>query len=106
MSVIPSVIEYLHYLKKNKVYTTLKFKVWGNCGKCKARIEKALKVEGVKKAEWDMNTKMLTVVFKPKIISIEQINQKLAYSGHDTEELYALNEDYKKLPECCKYKRE
>jgi mercuric ion binding protein len=106
MSVIPSVIEYLHYLKKNKVYTTLKFKVWGNCGKCKTRIENALKVEGVKKAEWNMNTKMLTVTFKHKVISIEQIHENIASVGHDTEELYTRKKEFQKLPECCKYKRE
>jgi len=30
-------------------------KVWGNCDMCKARIEKAAKVEGVTKANWDEN---------------------------------------------------
>lgn len=106
MSVIPSVIEYLYYLKKNKTYTTVEFKVWGNCGKCKARIENALKVEGVKKAKWDIDTKLLTVIFNPKVIKLEQIHENIASVGHDTEELYTRKNEYRKLPECCKYKRE
>lgn len=29
------------------------FKVWGNCGMCKARIEKAVKEEGATSADWN-----------------------------------------------------
>lgn len=105
MSIVPSVIEYLYYLKKNRKYTTVEFKVWGNCGKCKSRIENALKVNGIKKAKWNMDTKMLNIVFNPKIISLEQIHEKLALVGHDTEELYTTKEKYRNLPECCKYTR-
>lgn len=106
MSIIPFVIENLYYLEKKRTYTTVKFKVWGNCGKCKARIEKALKAKGVKKAKWNMDTKMLTTIYNPKIISLEQIHEKLALAGHDTEELYTTKEKYRILPECCKYTRE
>jgi mercuric ion binding protein len=38
-------------------------KVYGNCEMCKSRIEKALTVDGVKKADWDVDTKMLTVTY-------------------------------------------
>ena len=34
-------------------------KVSGNCDLCKARIEKAAKVDGVSNAEWNAKTKML-----------------------------------------------
>ena len=37
---------------------TEEFKVFGNCGMCKSRIEKAAKaVDGVSMAEWDKKTK-------------------------------------------------
>jgi copper chaperone CopZ len=106
MSSIPSVINYLYYLKKSKKYTTVEFKVWGNCGQCKARIEKSLKIKGVQKANWNLDTKMLTAVFDPKVISLEQIHEKLASVGHDTEDLYTTKTKYQNLPDCCKYTRE
>ncbi|MBI3519036.1 MAG: cation transporter [Bacteroidetes bacterium] len=106
MSVIPSVVNYLYSLRKSGRDVTIEMKVWGNCGKCKARIEKAAKIKGVKKAKWDIDTKMLTVIFNPKLIKLEQIHENIASVGHDTEELYTKKNEYRKLPECCKYKRE
>jgi len=73
MSPKPSAIDCLHYLKKNRTYTTVEFKVWGYRHKCKARIENELKVKGIKKAKWNEGTKMLTAIFNPKIVSLEQI---------------------------------
>ena len=54
-------------------HTTEEFKVWGYSSKCKARIENSLKVNGIKKAKWNRKTKMLTAVFNPEIVSLEQI---------------------------------
>ena len=43
---------------------TEEFKVLGNCGMCESRIEKATsELEGVTKADWDKETKMLEVSF-------------------------------------------
>lgn len=106
MSVIPSVVNYLYSLKRRGKSATIEMKVWGNCGKCKVRIEKSLKVKGVTKAKWDINTKMLTITYSPKVISLEKIQEKLALKGHDTEDLYAHKATYNRLPECCKYTRE
>lgn len=106
MSVIPSVVNYLYSLRKSGRNVTVEMKVWGNCGKCKTRIEKAVKIKGVKKAEWDMDTKILTLTYSPKIISLEKIHEKIAIAGHDTEDIYAPKSKYIKLPDCCKYIRE
>ena len=46
------------------------FKVLGNCDLCKARIEKAVKIEGVTNADWSTKTKLLTVTIKQ--INIEK----------------------------------
>ena len=40
------------------------FKVSGNCGMCKSKIEKAAKEAGAKTAIWNVDTKMLTVFYK------------------------------------------
>jgi copper chaperone CopZ len=81
------------------------FKVWGNCEMCKARIEKAVKAEGVTSAIWDVKTKMLAVTFEPSKTSLEVLSKKLASVGHDTEKYKADDKAYNALDACCKYAR-
>ena len=83
---------------------TTEFKVEGVCGMCKTRIESAMDTKGVKFAEWNKETKMLKVVYSPIKITIEDIYQKIADIGHDTEKVKAKTEVYSKLPGCCQYK--
>ncbi len=64
--------------------TTATFKVYGVCSQCKDRIEDALKVKGVAAANWDVDTKMLTITYNASHISLEKINNKIAAAGHDT----------------------
>lgn len=85
---------------------TENFKVWGNCDMCKARIEKAAKIEGVNKAEWNKDSKVLTLVYNPSMIKTDDILSKVAAVGHDTERIKATEEAYNRLPGCCKYERE
>lgn len=80
------------------------FKVEGNCGMCKKRIEDAAYVKGVKRADWDKETEVLTVVYKPSKTSSDAIHQSVAKAGHSTETVAATDADYKKLPSCCQYK--
>ena len=83
-----------------------KFKVAGNCGMCKARIEKAAKtVEGVTSADWDKETDMLEVRFSPDKTDLHKINMAVAMAGHDTQMHRANDEAYDKLPACCHYER-
>ena len=81
-------------------------KVFGNCGMCKARIEKAVtKIEGVSKADWNEDTKMLTITYKADKVKLDEIQKKIAAVGHDTEKFSAEAGVYNKLPGCCKYER-
>ena len=80
-------------------------KVSGNCEMCKARIEKAAKVDGVSKVEWSTKTKMLSATFDPAKTNIDVIGKKIAATGHDTEKVKAIDAVYDKLPGCCKYAR-
>ena len=81
-------------------------KVYGNCGMCKARIEKAAKsVDGVKKADWDQEKKELTVTFDPEVTNVEAIEKEVAAVGHDTDNVKAKDEVYSKLHSCCQYDR-
>jgi copper chaperone CopZ len=90
---------------QSKKSQTETFKVWGNCGMCKKTIEKSLKTKGISKAEWNMETKMMTVVFNPKKISLSQIHKNIASVGYDTEQETASDAVYNKLHGCCKYER-
>lgn len=81
------------------------FKVYGNCGMCKTRIEKAVKVKGVVSANWNIKTKILKIRYAPSVISLKTIHKNIAKVGHDTDMEKASNEVYNKLPACCKYKR-
>lgn len=79
-------------------------KVSGNCDMCKARIEKAAKLDGVSKAEWNKESKMLSATFDPSKTNITEIGKKVAAAGHDTEKVKADDKAYNKLPGCCKYR--
>jgi len=79
-------------------------KVWGNCDMCKARIEKAAKVDGVSKAEWNKKDKTLTATFDPAKTNIDAIGKKIAASGHDNDKAKATDAVYDKLPGCCQYR--
>ena len=79
-------------------------KVYGNCGTCKARIEKALDRTGIKTASWNTETKMLSVVYNSGKLTEQQIHNFIAEAGHDTDKAKAKDETYAKLPYCCLYR--
>lgn len=85
---------------------TEKFKVAGNCGLCKTRIEKAAKsVTGVSEAVWNKDTKIVEVTYDPDETKILKVHEAIAKAGHDTEMVRADDETYASLPGCCKYER-
>ena len=81
------------------------FKVYGACGMCKARIEKAATIDGVTSAEWSQQTQMLTIVYDADRVSLDHVHKKIAASGHDTDKVRAEDDVYKALPACCRYER-
>lgn len=86
--------------------TSETFEVKGLCSLCKNRIEKAAQsVDGVSKADWNIETKMLNVTFDSKKTTIHNIHKAIADVGHDTPMHKAKDEVYDKLPGCCKYDR-
>lgn len=86
---------------------TEKFKVYGNCGMCKSRIEKAAKsVDGVTAADWNKETKMMEVSFDGAKTDVHKVQIAIAKVGHDTEMHKAKDETYDSLPGCCQYDRE
>lgn len=84
---------------------TEKINVSGNCESCKERIEKAVKIEGVTKADWNIKTKILTLVYDPSKVNADNIQKRIAAVGHDTPKYKAANNVYNALPACCKYRK-
>ncbi len=89
--------------QKPKVLTA-EFKVHGVCNQCKARIENAAYIKGVKHCEWNKATETITVDYKPEKVSLDKIHESIAEAGHATSEKEASIEAYEKLPKCCAYK--
>jgi len=85
--------------------TSTKIKVAGNCGMCKAHIEKAAKEAGAVTANWDKAAKVLKVSFNASKTSSDKIEDAVAAAGYDTEHKVASAEAYSKLDECCQYDR-
>lgn len=82
------------------------FFVAGNCGMCKARIEKAAKsVKGVSKAVWNKEAKQLSIEYDTKITSSSAVAKVVAKAGHDTKTAKAGAKVYDSLPGCCHYER-
>jgi copper chaperone CopZ len=85
---------------------TEKIKVYGNCGMCEKRIEKAaLSVDGVSKADWNKETKMMEVAFDDAKTDVHKVHMAVAKVGHDTDLHKAKDEVYNNLPACCRYDR-
>ncbi|MBL7974300.1 MAG: heavy-metal-associated domain-containing protein [Candidatus Kapabacteria bacterium] len=88
---------------ENKVTTT--FKVFGNCGSCKKKIESPFKnMNGVESASWNKTTKIFTVTYDKSVTTEKKIKEEIAKVGYDSEEVKATDEAYNKLPKCCRYR--
>lgn len=105
VSLILLTVSLLSFSVPDTGFVTSKFTVYGNCGMCKTRIEKALKVKGVKYAYWDQETAIATVKHNPDIVSVDALHQLCADVGHDTDKVKAKKEVYENLHSCCKYDR-
>jgi hypothetical protein len=90
--------------QNNSTDSSTSFTVYGECVQCKHRIENALKIKGVQSANWDVTTKMLSIVYDPSLIHLQQIKSKILSVGHDLENQKATDAIYNALPECCHYR--
>jgi mercuric ion binding protein len=91
-------------MSKEMAMAAISFGVRGNCGMCKATIEKAANVvEGVSKATWSVDEKKIDVSFDDSKTDAMAIHTAIAASGYDTEKVSGSEEAYENLPGCCKY---
>ena len=84
--------------------TETSFAVKGNCKMCKKTIEtSALSLDGVHKANWDVKTKQIDLVFDEQLVELMTIHNTIAASGYSTELVDLNQEAYDNLPLCCQY---
>lgn len=81
------------------------FKVWGNCDMCKETIEGSLKADGVTAADWNTETKIISVSYDSTKINLDAIEKNIASVGYDNIKYKGDAAAYTELPECCKYER-
>ena len=73
------------------------------CNTCKIAIEEKLNyTKGIRFVELDVPSKVLTVSFIPKKISLDSIKTIVSELGFDVDNVKANKEAYNALPECCK----
>lgn len=80
-------------------------KVYGNCGMCKTKIEKAANQKNISKADWNEETGIATITYDEKLTDKNAILKKIAVVGYDSDAFKATNAAYNKLPGCCQYDR-
>ncbi|MDA8893748.1 heavy-metal-associated domain-containing protein [Flavobacteriaceae bacterium] len=85
----------------------ISFGVRGNCGMCKSTIEEAANsVEGVSKADWNVDLKKIKISLLNDKTNIMSIHEAIALSGYDTEKVSGNLDAYNNLPGCCQYDHE
>ena len=73
------------------------------CGMCAITIENALtKVDGVNKANVDMDLLKVTVAYNAAVANITSIETRISNVGYQANETLANAEAYNNLPGCCK----
>jgi mercuric ion binding protein len=89
--------------QKSGKMNDIHFEVQGNCGQCESRIEQAaMRLSGVKLAEWDKSSNKMRVVYNTHKVNEEQIHEAIAKAGHSTNKKAKDAVSYENLPDCCK----
>lgn len=88
----------------NNTLLPLSLRVQGSCEMCKARLEGALQIKGIKNPNWNIESKLLTLLYDPEKIGEEKIKKVILEQGHDLDDKKANEKIYQALPVCCHYR--
>lgn len=88
----------------NATDSIARFKVSGVCEQCEHRIEEAARGKGVQSADWNVDTKMLEVVYNPSKTTLDKVQDRIVSAGHDLGHKKAKDLVYNGLPACCHYR--
>lgn len=91
------------YSQKNEKEKTIGIKTSIQCEMCEERIMANLPFEkGIKDIQVDVDTKIVTVTYKPDKTDPGKIRTAISKIGYDADDVPADPVAYAKLPECCK----
>ncbi len=94
-----------HDTKPDATHSHVELTVQGKCDMCKTRIEEVANAsKSVTAANWNVDTKILTVYYKETKPDIDELQRSLAGAGHDNDAYKAKDDVYAKLPKCCLYR--
>ncbi|SFT68657.1 Copper chaperone CopZ [Lishizhenia tianjinensis] len=72
------------------------------CGECKERIENKLNyTKGIKFAEMDLTTKIVTVSYNEKKITLDEIKKVISEIGYSADDVEPVKTAQEALPKCC-----
>ncbi len=80
-------------------------KVYGNCGMCKTKIEKAGNIKNSVSVNWNKDTGMATITYDATKTNQDEILQRIALVGYDSDKFLAPDDVYNNLHGCCQYDR-
>ena len=84
-------------------YDTLSIKTSAQCEICKERIEEALAfAKGVKNSDLNVESKYLTVIYRPSKTDYFTICSEVSKTGYNADSIKADKKAYDRLPLCCK----
>jgi copper chaperone CopZ len=87
---------------QSKGVSEVKFKTSAICGMCKQRIERDLGLtKGVESAELDLEDKVVTVRYKTKKTTVNDIQEAITMIGYDADKMIADQKAHDRLPGCC-----
>lgn len=80
-------------------------KVYGNCSRCKKKIEASAVAAGASYANWNEKTRQLYISYEPSVSNTIKIETAIAAAGYDTQDVKGNDAAYNNLEECCRYDR-
>lgn len=79
--------------------------IYGNCGMCETKIEKAGNIKKVAQVDWNQETQMATLTYDATKTNPDEILKRIALVGYDSDKFLAPDDVYSKLQGCCQYDR-
>ena len=94
--------EQKYFDSKESKYDTVQIQTSAVCKMCKERIEHDMAFEkGVTTVELDMETKILTIVYKKGKTTEKDLREAVTEIGYDADDLVADQKAHDRLPACC-----
>jgi len=80
-------------------------KIYGNCGMCETKIEKAGNIKKIANVDWNQETQMAILTYDATKTNQDEILKRIALVGYDSDNFLAPDDVYNNLHGCCQYDR-